>query len=271
MSDHATWFFRNRLTARCSWSSDCRSPAALIRSSSSSTSATSLSGPMESSPPCMSDWRTLLHSSTHWSQMKTPGPATSLRTLSLPFPQKEQRHERRLPASRELFPLNTACQATLTVRVASRVLDASGSDPEAECSQPSRRCPDREGQGLAVGRVVRSVLYTSTVLEAMAGQPKCFRTRSRPALPIVACVLGSPRSFSMRSTRTLVNEHRSVGVKVDQVFARDEVVDPDQVASLGGNATRESPHFSRDFGGIRAAGHDHQLIARIELKGRGEK
>src|ERR1700736_266310 len=39
--------------------------------------------------------------------MKTPGPATSRRTLSLPLPQKEQRHKRRLLASRESFRLNT--------------------------------------------------------------------------------------------------------------------------------------------------------------------
>ena len=48
--------------------------------------------------------------------MKTPGPATSLRTLSLPLPQKEQRHKRRLLASRESFRLNTwpTRQDTLT-------------------------------------------------------------------------------------------------------------------------------------------------------------
>ncbi len=105
--DQGTWFLRNRSTARCSWSSDCFRPAALMRSSSSSTSATSLSGPIESSRRRTSDWRTSLQSCTHWSHMNTPGPATSLRTLSSPLPQKEQRNKRRLLGPRESLRLNT--------------------------------------------------------------------------------------------------------------------------------------------------------------------
>src|SRR5579864_2628627 len=43
----------------------------------------------------LSSSRTSWHRSMHWSQMYTPGPATSLRTCSCPFPQKEQRVCRR--------------------------------------------------------------------------------------------------------------------------------------------------------------------------------
>ena len=39
----------------------------------------------------LSSSRTSWQRSMHWSQMKTPGPATSLRTWSCPLPQKEQR------------------------------------------------------------------------------------------------------------------------------------------------------------------------------------
>src|SRR6266852_6102419 len=39
----------------------------------------------------LSSSRTSWQRSMHWSQMKTPGPATSLRTWSWPFPQNEQR------------------------------------------------------------------------------------------------------------------------------------------------------------------------------------
>src|ERR1700681_3107216 len=43
----------------------------------------------------LSSSRTSWHRSMHWSQMKTPGPATSLRTWSRPLPQNEQRVYRR--------------------------------------------------------------------------------------------------------------------------------------------------------------------------------
>src|ERR1700726_4245801 len=43
----------------------------------------------------LSSSRTSWHRSMHWSQMYTPGPATSLRTCSWPLPQKEQRVCRR--------------------------------------------------------------------------------------------------------------------------------------------------------------------------------
>src|SRR5437879_1774412 len=39
----------------------------------------------------LSSSRTSWQRSMHWSQMKTPGPATSLRTWSCPLPQNEQR------------------------------------------------------------------------------------------------------------------------------------------------------------------------------------
>ena len=43
-----------------------------------------------------------LHSSTHWSQMKTPGPAISLPTWPCFLPQKEQRKSTRLPDMRSV-------------------------------------------------------------------------------------------------------------------------------------------------------------------------
>src|ERR1700693_2250876 len=43
----------------------------------------------------LSSSRTSWHRSMHWSQMKTPGPATSLRTWSCTLPQNEQRVWRR--------------------------------------------------------------------------------------------------------------------------------------------------------------------------------
>src|SRR5260370_1524654 len=43
----------------------------------------------------LSSSRTSWQRSMHWSQMKTPGPATSLRTWSCPLPQKLQRVSRR--------------------------------------------------------------------------------------------------------------------------------------------------------------------------------
>src|SRR5438046_6403058 len=43
----------------------------------------------------LSSSRTSWQRSMHWSQMKTPGPATSLRTWSCPLPQNEQRVYRR--------------------------------------------------------------------------------------------------------------------------------------------------------------------------------
>src|ERR1700720_119073 len=60
----------------------------------------------------LSSSRTSWHRSMHWSQMKTPGPATSLRTWSCPLPQNEQRVYRRrsslsfiAPSSRFLLGL----------------------------------------------------------------------------------------------------------------------------------------------------------------------
>ena len=125
---------RRRRTARCNCSSDCSKPAALIRSSSSNTSATSLSGPIESSRPRgSSESRTSLQSRTHRSQMKTPGPATSLRTLSLLLPQNEQRpsHGWRLPASLCSLRLNT-----IYVQGYPDVCPASRS-PDARCPRPT--------------------------------------------------------------------------------------------------------------------------------------
>lgn len=50
----------------------------------------------------------------HRSQMKTPGPATSLETSSFLFPQKEQCKIRCFAAPPAPLRLNTACQVTLT-------------------------------------------------------------------------------------------------------------------------------------------------------------
>src|SRR6202162_5159252 len=61
------------------------------------------------------------------------------------------------------------------------------------------------------------------------------------------------------------NEHRGVRVKMNQVLSRYEMVDPDQVASLGGDAAGKSRHLSGDFGRTRTAGPDHKLILRIQL------
>jgi len=56
-------------------------------------------------------------------------------------------------------------------------------------------------------------------------------------------------------------------VKVDQILSRNEVVDPDQVASLGGDPGGKSRHLRGDFGRIRAACDDHDLILPIEFEG----
>src|ERR1700686_375853 len=55
----------------------------------------------------LSSSRTSWHRSMHWSQMYTPGPATSLRTCSCPLPQNEQRVcRRRSSRSVTAYPLD---------------------------------------------------------------------------------------------------------------------------------------------------------------------
>src|SRR4029077_12535484 len=56
----------------------------------------------------LSSSRTSWHRSMHWSQMYTPGPATSFRTCSWPFPQKEQRVCRRR-SSRSVMAYPSDC------------------------------------------------------------------------------------------------------------------------------------------------------------------
>src|SRR5258708_8089693 len=58
---------------------------------------------------------------------------------------------------------------------------------------------------------------------------------------------------------------------MNQVLSRYEVVDPDQVASLGRNPCGQSRHLGGDFGCIRTAGHDDHLVATVELEGRRQK
>src|SRR5258708_14078194 len=58
---------------------------------------------------------------------------------------------------------------------------------------------------------------------------------------------------------------------MNQVLSRYEVVDPDQVASLGRNPCGQSRHLGGDFGCIRTAGHDDHLVATVELGGRRQK
>ena len=60
-------------------------------------------------------------------------------------------------------------------------------------------------------------------------------------------------------------------MKGDEVLARDVVVDPDQAAALGADASRERVDLGGDLGSIGAAGGDDELVLRVELQGGREQ
>ena len=55
---------------------------------------------------------------------------------------------------------------------------------------------------------------------------------------------------------------------MDEVLARDEVVDPDQVAALGAYPSYERVHLGSDLRRVRAARTDHELVLGVELQRR---
>ena len=55
-------------------------------------------------------------------------------------------------------------------------------------------------------------------------------------------------------------------MQVDEVLAWDEMVDPDQVASLRTNARHQRVHLGADFRGVRAAGADDDLVFGVQLQ-----
>ena len=60
-------------------------------------------------------------------------------------------------------------------------------------------------------------------------------------------------------------------VELDELLARDEAVDPHEVAALGVDALREGVHLCCDLRRVRAARNEHHLVARVELQGCGEE